>query len=251
LRYLANGSTYINGGITSNHSNRVPAEGTEFIYGAKKDASNVKTYEIKIAKSYFAELNDCEPEDIKVFPYFVSFHSIFDTQLAVSAEAKAKMTELGATYPVDKCYTFVVLDGDTTATEPTDWEQVAEDNGFNIHVQPVTNTPVLDGVISDGEYPTSRTTALADLSAGAAGELQGENVVEYFGHDAEYIYYASPHANVYNSEVYKEDMGEDVIEILYPEGFDFHANYNEYCYKDLPADMKEYINTLWSKFATE
>ena len=69
--------------------------------------------------------------------------------------------------------------------------------------------------------------------------------------NAEYIYYASPHANVYNSEVYKEDMGEDVIEILYPEGFDFHANYNEYCYKDLPADMKEYINTLWSKFATE
>ena len=69
--------------------------------------------------------------------------------------------------------------------------------------------------------------------------------------NAEYIYYASPHANVYNSEVYKEDMGEDVISILYPEGFDFHANYDTNCYKDLPAGTKDYINTLWSKFATE
>ena len=69
--------------------------------------------------------------------------------------------------------------------------------------------------------------------------------------NAEYIYYASPHANVYNSEIYKEDMGEEAIAILYPENFDFHANYDANCYKDLPADTKDYINTLWSKFATE
>lgn len=69
--------------------------------------------------------------------------------------------------------------------------------------------------------------------------------------NAEYIYYASPHANVYNSEIYKENMGEDVIDILYPEGFDFHANYEANCYRDLPAETKDYINQLWSKFATE
>ena len=69
--------------------------------------------------------------------------------------------------------------------------------------------------------------------------------------NAEYIYYASPHANVYNSEIYKEDMGEEAIAILYPENFDFQANYDANCYKDLPADTKDYINTLWSKFATE
>ena len=68
--------------------------------------------------------------------------------------------------------------------------------------------------------------------------------------NAEYIYYASPHANVYNSEIYKEDMGEDVIEILYPEGFDFHANYDSNCYKDLPPEMKEYLNSLWNKLVT-
>lgn len=69
--------------------------------------------------------------------------------------------------------------------------------------------------------------------------------------NAEYIYYASPHANVYNSEVYKEDLGEEVIDILYPEGFDFHANYDANCYKDLPPETKDYINDLWSRFATE
>ena len=68
--------------------------------------------------------------------------------------------------------------------------------------------------------------------------------------NAEYIYYASPHANVYNSEIYKEDMGEDVIEILYPEDFDFHANYDANCYKDLPAEMKDYLNSLWNELVT-
>ena len=69
--------------------------------------------------------------------------------------------------------------------------------------------------------------------------------------NAEYICYASPHANVYNSEIYKEDMGEDAISILYPEDFDFHEKYDANCYKDLPPEMKEYLNALWIKFATE
>ena len=68
--------------------------------------------------------------------------------------------------------------------------------------------------------------------------------------NAEYIYYASPHANVYTNEGYKEDMGEEAIAILYPEGFDFHANYDANCYKDLPADMKEYLNSLWNTLVT-
>jgi hypothetical protein len=45
-------------------------------------------------------------------------------------------------------------------------------------------------------------------------------------------------------------MGEDVIEILYPEDFDFHANYNANCYKDLPSEMKDYLNSLWNELVT-
>ena len=68
--------------------------------------------------------------------------------------------------------------------------------------------------------------------------------------NAEYICYASPHSNVYTSEIYQEDMGEDAIEILYPEDFDFAAAYDANCYKDLDKDTKAYINALWSKYAT-
>lgn len=68
--------------------------------------------------------------------------------------------------------------------------------------------------------------------------------------NAEYICYASPHKNVYESEVYLEDMGEEAIEILYPEGFDFAAKYDKNCYKDLDRETKAYINELWGKYAT-
>ncbi len=69
--------------------------------------------------------------------------------------------------------------------------------------------------------------------------------------NAEYIYYSSPHANVYNNEDYQEEMGEDVMAILYPENFDFAAEYDANCYRDLDGDTKAYLNTLWSKYATQ
>ncbi|MBQ7383297.1 MAG: extracellular solute-binding protein [Clostridia bacterium] len=65
--------------------------------------------------------------------------------------------------------------------------------------------------------------------------------------NAEYICYASPHSVVYNNETYKEDMGEEAIEILYPENFNFHDAYNSNCYRDLDADTKKLLNELWEK----
>ena len=69
--------------------------------------------------------------------------------------------------------------------------------------------------------------------------------------NAEYICYASPHANVYNSETYKEDMGETAIEILYPQNFDFAKAYDANCYKDLDKATKDYLNELWGRYTTE
>ena len=63
--------------------------------------------------------------------------------------------------------------------------------------------------------------------------------------NAEYVYYASPNALVYEDEGYIEDMGEDVMEILYPELGDFSEQYNKYAYRTLDNDMLDYINTLW------
>ena len=67
--------------------------------------------------------------------------------------------------------------------------------------------------------------------------------------NATYIYYASPHKNVYENQDYIDEMG-DAMDILYPEDFDFAANYNKNCYKDLDAGTKSYINELWGRYAT-
>ncbi len=65
--------------------------------------------------------------------------------------------------------------------------------------------------------------------------------------NAEYICYASPHSVVYNSETYIEDMGKEAIEILYPENFNFHEAYDANCYKDLDAETKKLLNSLWEE----
>ena len=63
--------------------------------------------------------------------------------------------------------------------------------------------------------------------------------------NAEYTYYASPNALVVNSEVYQEDMGEEVIAVLYPEMESFAEAYNTYAYRNLDKDMLSNLNTLW------
>ncbi|MBO7250239.1 MAG: hypothetical protein J6V42_03090 [Clostridia bacterium] len=58
---------------------RVPTavdETSELYCVAGKDTTtNVKTYEVRLAKSYIAEVNDCEVADVRVIPYFTYFHS--------------------------------------------------------------------------------------------------------------------------------------------------------------------------------
>jgi len=66
--------------------------------------------------------------------------------------------------------------------------------------------------------------------------------------NAEYICYASPNSLVFNDETYIEDMGEDAIEILYPEDFDFAKAYDANCYKDLDQETKNYVNKLWDEY---
>ena len=65
--------------------------------------------------------------------------------------------------------------------------------------------------------------------------------------NAEYIYYASPNSLVYESEEYAEELGEEAMEILYPEIEDFASLYNEYAYRNLDQEMLDYLNTLWEE----
>jgi len=63
--------------------------------------------------------------------------------------------------------------------------------------------------------------------------------------NAEYIYYSCPNSAVYEDEGYMEDLGEEAIEILYPEMESFRELYNKYAYRNLDNETLSYINTLW------
>ena len=65
--------------------------------------------------------------------------------------------------------------------------------------------------------------------------------------NAEYIYYASPNRLVYESEDYIDEMGEDVIDILYQDQEKFNENYNAYAYRSLDQKTLDYVNSLWEE----
>ena len=65
--------------------------------------------------------------------------------------------------------------------------------------------------------------------------------------NAEYIYYACPNSQVFEDEEYIEDMGEEAMEILYPEMESFREAYNAYAYRNLDPDTLGYISSLWEE----
>ena len=63
--------------------------------------------------------------------------------------------------------------------------------------------------------------------------------------NAEFIYYASPNSAVYTDEGYIDEMGEEAMEILYPDVENFSKLYNEYAYRGLDQATLDYVNSLW------
>ncbi len=110
-------------------------------------------------------------------------------------------------------------------------------------------------------YPTDEEGNIATnlfvdaycIPKGAANKELAEIYINYMLSEepaianAEYIYYASPNSIVYESEVYIEDMGEDSMEVLYPEGFSFKENYNKMSYHNLDNETLKLVNHLWEE----
>ena len=63
--------------------------------------------------------------------------------------------------------------------------------------------------------------------------------------NAEYIYYATPNALVYEDEGYLEDIGEEAAAILYPDVEDFAESYNQFAFRNLDGETLDYVNSLW------
>ena len=199
-------------GETLNYTNVAtnPVRGTDVSFAvAKNTTTNLKTHEIRISLDYIAKTSGYAKSDVRVIPYFMYAHTTPAAGHAYTAEDIADLNALGVSYTPsvgEWGYKFIVLDTADGVTvgqenyvpEDTKWETLANDLELTIKVQPVTKTPVMDGIISANEYPTHRETPVANLTNGigvdasldGGSEIQGDKVDEYFGHDAEYVYYA-------------------------------------------------------------
>ena len=105
-------------------------------------------------------------------------------------------------------------------------------------------------------YPEEGTNIFVDAMCIPKGSKNKELAEQYINFmlsreiaiaNAEYICYACPNTLVTDSEEYAEYMGEDWLEILYPEGFDLKADYDRYCYKNLPTGTLNMVNELWEE----
>ena len=63
--------------------------------------------------------------------------------------------------------------------------------------------------------------------------------------NAEYVFYSSPNSLVYENEEYIDYLGEEAMEILYPDMGDFSQLYNSYAYRNLDQETLSYITQLW------
>ena len=63
--------------------------------------------------------------------------------------------------------------------------------------------------------------------------------------NAEYICYASPNSQVVSDAGYQENMGQEAMEILYPDLGNFAQQYNAFAYRNMSDDMLTYLNELW------
>ena len=193
-RYQSNGTTTIAQTPGWNNSTSLPAPviNEDLWVAATKDAQNVKTYEVRISKAYIAEVSGVSADEVKVIPYMTYYHSSAAIAHKYTAADIAALYDAAEFMPAenDLGYLFMVLDD--KPREISEWETLADELGLNVYIgDTVSNSPVLDGVVSAGEYSTSRELAVSDLYLGNGnGEIQGESVVEYFAHDASYVYYA-------------------------------------------------------------
>ncbi|MBQ7896433.1 MAG: spermidine/putrescine ABC transporter substrate-binding protein, partial [Oscillospiraceae bacterium] len=63
--------------------------------------------------------------------------------------------------------------------------------------------------------------------------------------NAEYVFYSCPNSLVYENEEYIDYLGEEAMEILYPDMGDFSQLYNHYAYRNLDQETLSYITELW------
>ena len=197
LRYKDDGSVTNNGFAWNNPNSRpTPTVGQtddcEYMYAATKTASdlksgaNIKTYEIRIAKSYIASIAGCEVSEVKVIPYWTYFHATFNIGKAYGNDVAnaIKATDPSAFCPADAVgYAFMVLEeapNASSAFNPIDNIGVTTKDGASIRVsttnpglrfKTIVNTAELNALIAqygEANVKVGTLIAPADVLGGAA-----------------------------------------------------------------------------------
>ncbi len=115
-------------------------------------------------------------------------------------------------------------------------------------------------------YPKEGTNMFVDGMCIPKDSTNKELAMEYINFmlseevavaNALYIGYASPNVLVQNSEEYREEMGEELLAILYSEedvnaAYPFDPYYHSFSDTDVyRPDMQAYVNGLWEELKTE
>ena len=64
---------------------------------------------------------------------------------------------------------------------------------------------------------------------------------------AEFVLYASPNTVVVESEDYADELGDEFLEILYPEDFDMQEQFETNAYRNLDPETLELISSMWEE----
>jgi len=106
---------------------------------------------------------------------------------------------------------------------------------------------------ADGEYVTNAFVDAMCIPKGCQNKEAAERYIDFMLTkeiaiaNAEYIYYASPNRLVYEDAEYMDYIGEEGMEILYPEHMDFKKMYSTYAYQNLDTETLRAVNELWEK----
>lgn len=106
---------------------------------------------------------------------------------------------------------------------------------------------------ADGEYVTNAFVDAMCIPKGCQNKEAAERYIDFMLTkeiaiaNAEYIYYASPNCLVYEDAEYMDYIGEEGMEILYPEHMDFKKMYSTYAYRNLDTETLRAVNELWEK----
>ena len=229
FRYGASSFYHTNPAASHDGGQAAPVFRDDIVANAAKDANNVKTYEIRFSKAYFANLLGLEDmSELRVIPYYFYFHSSCAVASIYTNDIVDALTEkladvAGSWIPPvgEGAYYFMVLDDEVN--EDDEWEVFHNDLGWNVYVgEALTSNQKLDGKIGVDEYTFSRV--LDNTSKNFSATTGESDVIEYLAHDADFVYYAVQ---------FKETAGNKACRI------DFHYS-NSTVYQYAGAHLYQY-----------